>query len=479
MTQLLGRAPGPLARLRRVPRRLSRRGASARPCLRAVLEAQRAGRRHRAGGGLERRRGLGLLAAALCAARAPRFAAGRVRAVHIDHGLQAAAAALSRGLRQRCAGGSRSRSPSCASRSRPGRASRSRRRRATPAMPRLRAELQPRRVSVDGASRAGPGGDAAAAGCCAAPGSRACPPCRSAGRFGPGWHLRPLLDVTQRALAAFRRGPRHRCGRRSDESRCALRSRLSAHARLAADRGALAGRSRGARAHGASSRRGAAACWTTRPRHDAAGCATARRCRCRACGRSRLREQVNALRFWLRDAGVEPPSTLRLSRGAAAGVRRPRPITCRRSSGASMRCGAIGALVPDGRDAARARRVARLAHRSGIAPPARRGPRGAALGRATRRPRCGAVAGVAHRAPPQRRRDAESRRRGAKRKACSTCVSRMGVLPWMRDALPLVFAGDALIAVGRFVAGCALVRAARTRRVFGDRVGTARRLIVT
>jgi tRNA(Ile)-lysidine synthase len=24
----------------------------------------------------------------------------------------------------------------------------------------------------------------------------------------------------------------------------------------------------------------------------------------------------------------------------------------------------------------------------------------------------------------------------------------MGILPWMRDALPLVFAGDALIAIG-------------------------------
>ena len=32
--------------------------------------------------------------------------------------------------------------------------------------------------------------------------------------------------------------------------------------------------------------------------------------------------------------------------------------------------------------------------------------------------------------------------------ACSICVKAMGVLPWMRDALPLVYAGEALIAVG-------------------------------
>ena len=63
--------------------------------------------------------------------------------------------------------------------------------------------------------------------------------------------------------------------------------------------------------------------------------------------------------------------------------------------------------------------------------------------------------------------------RRAKTQTVQHLCQSSGVLPWMRDALPLVFAGDELIAVARFVAGCALVRSAAGAPGFGIRWNNA------
>ena len=141
-------------------------------------------------------------------ARPRPFAAWPLRAVHVDHGLQAAAAALSRGLRGAVRASLRSRSTRRRRRGRDrGRASRSRRRRATRAMPRSRRELQPGECLLT-AHHAQDQAETLLLQALRGAGLKglsAMPVCR---RFGRGWHLRPLLDVTQqRACARSARAP--------------------------------------------------------------------------------------------------------------------------------------------------------------------------------------------------------------------------------------------------------------------------------
>ena len=71
-----------------------------------------------------------------------------------------------------------------------------------------------------------------------------------------------------------------------------------------------------------------------------------------------------------------------------------------------------------------------------------------ALGPRDGRAGCEPAAGRPERPAPQRRRDAEARRRDARTQSVQHLCQAMGVLPWMRDALPMIYAGESLIAVG-------------------------------
>jgi tRNA(Ile)-lysidine synthase len=157
-------------------------------------------------------------------------------------------------------------------------------------------------------------------------------------------------------------------------------------------------------------------------------------------------ERVNALRFWLRDAEVEPPSTARLNEAL-------RQIF-------EADADHLPAIVWDGRALRRYRQRLFLtdAH-----PPHLEGTRHwrvAADSRVDLGPGSGTLRWTAQlggldaqRLPETltvRRRDGgETLKPGVKARTQSVqhlCQSQ-GVLPWLRDALPLMFADDALIAV--------------------------------
>jgi tRNA(Ile)-lysidine synthase len=157
-------------------------------------------------------------------------------------------------------------------------------------------------------------------------------------------------------------------------------------------------------------------------------------------------QRINALRFWLRDAEVEPPSTARLNEAL-------RQIF-------EADADHLPAIVWDGRALRRYRQRLFLtdAH-----PPRLEGTRhwrvapdshvdlGPGSGTLRWTVQLGGL--DAQRLPETltvRRRDGgETLKPGVKARTQSVqhlCQSQ-GVLPWLRDALPLVFADDALIAV--------------------------------
>jgi tRNA(Ile)-lysidine synthase len=157
-------------------------------------------------------------------------------------------------------------------------------------------------------------------------------------------------------------------------------------------------------------------------------------------------ERINALRFWLRDAGVEPPSTARLNEAL-------RQIF-------EADADHLPAIVWDGHALRRYRQRVFLtdAHpprlegaRHWRVAPGSRVDLGPKLGTLCWRAQIGGI--DAQRLPETlivRRRDGgETLKPGVKARTQSVqhlCQSQ-GVLPWLRDALPLVFADDALIAV--------------------------------
>ncbi len=160
-------------------------------------------------------------------------------------------------------------------------------------------------------------------------------------------------------------------------------------------------------------------------------------------------QRINAVRFWLCEADAEAPSTARLSEA----LRQVLDARARSSAGdrlgQSPPCGAIASACSsppadpprlEGLRPWRSRPDARL-------------DLGPGLGNLTwvtqTRRYCGRSA--CPRAVTVRRRDGGEtlQARSPQRRTQSVqhlCQSQ-GVLPWMRDALPLVFAGDALIAV--------------------------------
>jgi tRNA(Ile)-lysidine synthase len=273
-------------------------------------------------------------------------------------------------------------------------------------------------------------------------GMSAMPICRPLGR---GWHLRPLLDVPQSELLAF--------------GACAAGASVidPMNENLRFDRGYLRRRvwplieSRWP---------GAAATLARTARHAADAQELLDRAAAADVGRLRdgdalsvpglramsARERINALRFWLCDANVEPPSTARLNEAL-------RQIF-------EAKVDHLPAIVWGDHALRRYRQRVFLtdAH-----PPRLEGIRHwrvASDSRVDLGPGSGTlrwaaqIGGIdAQRLPEtvtvRRRGGGEILKTGVKARSQSVqhlCQSQ-GVLPWMRGALPLVFAGDALIAV--------------------------------
>jgi tRNA(Ile)-lysidine synthase len=275
------------------------------------------------------------------------------------------------------------------------------------------------------------------------PGLSAMPLCR---RFAAGWHLRPLIEVTPRALGAFRAS--HGIDAVDDPMNRDLRF-YRAYLR--------------ARVWPAIEERwpGAATTLARTAHHladaqqllDQTAAGTMRRLRdgealsvpgLRALS---VREQVSTVRHWLSDAGITPPSTLRLAEALRQvmtadndhlpaivwgehALRRYQarlfvtpaalpalgaPQDWRIASGSRLDLGAgLGALrwiaQPGGLDAERLPSVLSVRRRSG----------GETLKTAAR----------------------------ARTQSVQHLCQTMGVLPWMRDALPMLYAADELIAIG-------------------------------
>jgi tRNA(Ile)-lysidine synthase len=158
-------------------------------------------------------------------------------------------------------------------------------------------------------------------------------------------------------------------------------------------------------------------------------------------------ERVNVLRFWLSNAGLEPPPTARMTEAM-------RQIL-----------DAVDDHLPSIVWGSRAlRRYRQRVFITDAEPPRLEGTRHWRVEPGSRvelGPKMGALCWVVQsggmdiaRLPQSlsvRRRDGGESLRPAPRAKTQTvqhlCQS-YGVLPWMRDALPLIFAGDALIAVG-------------------------------
>ena len=273
-------------------------------------------------------------------------------------------------------------------------------------------------------------------------GMSAMPLCRP---LGSGWHLRPLLDVPQSELLAF--GAPTRCGSAIDP--------MNENSRF--DRGYLR---RQVWPLIESRWPGAAATLGRTAQHAAEAQELLDRAAAADVGRLRdgdalsvpgLRamscpERLNALRYWLRAAGVEPPSAARLNEAL-------RQIF-------EAEADHLPSIVWGGYALRRYRQRVFLtdAHpprlegaRRWRAAPDARVDLGPGLGALRWTVQAGGI--DAQRLPETltvRRRDGgETLKPGMKARTQSVqhlCQSQ-GVLPWMRDALPLVFAGDALIAV--------------------------------
>jgi tRNA(Ile)-lysidine synthase len=273
-------------------------------------------------------------------------------------------------------------------------------------------------------------------------GLSAMPVCRPLGR---GWHLRPVLQVPRRELLAF--GARW-CGACAVDpmnedmrfDRSYLRGQVwpLIEARWPGSATAL---SRTAR-HAAEAQElldRAAAAHVTRLRDGDALSLPA----LRALGPN---ERINALRFWLCDAEVEPPPTARLTEALRQML--------------EAEVDHLPAIVWGNYALRRYRQRVFLTQAS---PPRLEGTRLWSMGPDSRvelGPGLGTlrwfaqIGGIdAQRLPETlvvRRRDGGEALRPAAQAKTQTLqhlCQHEGVLPWMRDALPLVFAGDALIAV--------------------------------
>jgi tRNA(Ile)-lysidine synthase len=274
-------------------------------------------------------------------------------------------------------------------------------------------------------------------------GLSAMPLCRT---FARGWHLRPLLGVPQEALRRF--GARHAVAAADDPMNRDLRFDRS-YLRTCVwpsieERwpGAAMALSRSAR-HIAGAQHtltGTAAAAVQRLRDGEALSVSGLRA-------LEVEERVNALRHWLAEAGIAPPSTARLTEAlrqvfTADADHLPAIVwgthALRRYRDRLFVTAAVMPALRE-REEWRVHPGARLALGAGLGTlhwTARRGGLDAA-----RLPDVLCV---------RRRCGGESLKTTARARTQTVqhlCQS-LGVLPWMRDALPLLYAGDALIAVG-------------------------------
>jgi len=265
-------------------------------------------------------------------------------------------------------------------------------------------------------------------------------------RFAAGWHLRPLIDVPPRALEAYRaaRGvtafedPMNRDARFD-------RVYLRAHVWPAIEErwpGACGALARAAH-HLADAQEllDLSAADSMRRLRDGEALSIAG---LRALG---ARERVSVVRHWLHDSGVTPPSTLKLTEAVrqvltAESDHLPTIVwgehALRRYQ---MRLFVTAAAVP--------------ALGAPLRWPLSRGARlelGPGLGTLHWIEQAGGLDGA--RLPQllevRRRAGGESLKVGARARTHSVqhLCQTMGVLPWMRDALPLIYAGGELIAIG-------------------------------
>jgi tRNA(Ile)-lysidine synthase len=263
--------------------------------------------------------------------------------------------------------------------------------------------------------------------------------------LGAGWHLRPVLEVPQGELLAFGASFAGACAidpmnedLRYD--RAYLRRRIwpLIGARWPGAAGALSRTARHLAEAEALLDRAAAADVSRLRDGDALSLPGLRALE--------PEQRVNALRYWLREAGAEPPSAMRLTEALRQMF--------------DAQADHLPAIVWG--DSALRRYRGRVfltqAH-----PPRFEGTRRWPLVPASPLdlgPRLGNLSWVAHRGGIDARRLPETlivrRRDGgeslkpaalAKTRSVRHLCQSHGVLPWMRDALPLVFAGDALIAV--------------------------------
>lgn len=395
-------------------------------------------------------------ASLLAAASAAAFRGLPVRAVHVDHGLQAAAAAF----RESCAAW-------CASldipltvirvmvNAPPGASIEAAARDARYAA--LEKELKPGECLLTAHHREDQAQTLLLQALRGAglKGMSAMPICRP---LGGGWHLRPLLCVPQSELLAFGASINGVDG--VSASGASIIDPMNEDLRF--DRSYLRRR---VWPQIESRWPGAAATLARTARHAADAQEQLDRAAAAAVGRLRdgdalsvpgLRamsrpDGVNALRFWLFDAHVEPPSTARLNEAL-------RQLF-------EARVDHLPAIVWS--DYA-LRRYRQRVFLTGAEPPRLEGTRHWRVAPGSQPgshldlgPNSGTlrwaaqIGGLdAQRLPEsvmvRRRSGGEALKPGAKARTRSVqhlCQS-LGVLPWMRDALPLVFADDALIAVG-------------------------------
>jgi tRNA(Ile)-lysidine synthase len=274
-------------------------------------------------------------------------------------------------------------------------------------------------------------------------GLSAMPLCR---RFAQGWHLRPLITVTPRAIAEFSAGhgieaiddPMNRDARfdRAYLRTCiwpALEQRWpGAAVSLARTAHHLADAQQLLDQTSASN--------MSRLRDGEALSVSG----LRALG---VREQVSTLRHWLRDRGVTPPSTSRLAEALRQVM--------------TAQTDHLPAIVWD--EYALRRYRARLFITRASVPtldasanwriaPGSRLPLGESLGalRWVRQPGGFDAKRLPEVISVRRRRGGEMLKvnERARTQSVQHLCQRMGVLPWMRDALPMLYAGDVLIAIG-------------------------------
>jgi tRNA(Ile)-lysidine synthase len=275
------------------------------------------------------------------------------------------------------------------------------------------------------------------------PGLSAMPMCR---RFAAGWHLRPLLDVAQRDLREFARA--HAIAAVEDPMNHDLRFDRAYLRALVWPR--IAERWPGA-----------AGALTRASRHLADAQVLLDRAAAPALERLRdgealsvaglralpAREQANVVRHWLAASAITPPPALRLAEAlrqvfSAGADHLPAIIwgqhALRRYRGRLFVTPAVMPTLPVSREW-------RTAAHSRL-------DLGPGLGTLHLSARAGGL--DASRLPEtlsvRRRRGGEALRIGARARTQTVqhlCQS-MGVLPWMRDALPLVYAQESLIAIG-------------------------------